>query len=205
MALNDDIKELLTAFGVQMTEDLQKSLASKGQQFANSRLHGAIGSALSNSTFANGTFKITFKIPNYYYWVDEGRKPGNVAESANDSIGEWANSRGYLTKFINQDLLNRQREQIAAKQRRRNKRKENKNIKKFEYKKLEKRNFEKAKEQFVFLVKRKVARDGYSSKAKGFFSDVYNDGRIEALTKALTDLLQKDIVIELVSDYKKTE
>ena len=64
------------------------------------------------------------------------------------------------------------------------------------FKTLKKKDFEKAKKQFVFLVKRKVARDGYSSKAKGFFSDVYNDGRIQSLTKAVSDLIGKNIVIE---------
>jgi hypothetical protein len=196
MALNDEIINLLDEFGKDFISDLQSSLSSKGSSFANSRLHGAIGQALSNAVFENGNFVIRFEIPSYYYWVDQDRQPGNVAESADDNIAEWGNSRGYIGNFMKNDLFNRQKEQLAAKQRARNRRKDGKPSKKRKYKTLKKKDFEKAKKQFVYLVKRKVARDGYSSKAKGFFSDVYNDGRIQTLTKVLSNLLGREIVVE---------
>lgn len=195
MALNDEIEKLLTEFGVQMTEDLQKSLASKGQQFANSKLYGALGQSFDNIvTFKDGAFSIKFVIPSYYYWVDQDRKPGNVSKDADDNIAEWGNSRGYIGKFMDNypknNLQQRLKKQAEAKQR---------NNKRTKWKKLTappRPTFAKAKKQFVYLVKRKVARDGYSSKAKGFFSNVYNDGRIEALTKAVSELIGKNIVIE---------
>lgn len=197
MGLNEDIKELLLAFGSKMTEDLQKSLASKGSQFENSKLYGRIGQSFDKVvTFKDGSFSIKFILPEYYYWVDKDRQPGNVAKSADNNIAEWGNARGYIGEFMKTDLFNRQSDQLARKQSARNKRKDGKASKKRKYKTLKKKDFEKAKKQFVFLVKRKVARDGYSSKAKGFFSDVYNDGRIQALTKAVSDLIGKNIVIE---------
>lgn len=201
MALNDEIEKLLDAFGRELITDLQSSLASKGSQFENSRLNGAIGDALKGSSlvvFKNGTFTMSFKIPSYYYWVDEGRQPGNVSKDADDNIATWGNSRGYIGEFMKTDLFNRQKEQLARKQSARNKRKDGKPSKKRKYKTLKKKNFAKAKKQFVFLVKRKVARDGYSSKAKGFFTDVYTDGRIQTLSKTLSSLLGREIVVELI-------
>lgn len=197
MALNDEIENLLLAFGVDMTKDLQKSLASKGSQFANSRLYGALGQSFDNIVvFKDNTFTITFKIPDYYYWVDKGRQPGPVAQSADKKIEEWGNSRGYIGKFMDNypktNLKQRLKQQAEAKQ---------KNSKRKKWKKLtegKRPSFQKAKKQFVFLVKRKVARDGYSSKAKGFFTDVFADGRIDALTKALSDITGKNIAIEIL-------
>ncbi len=55
----------------------------------------------------------------------------------------------------------------------------------------------KAKKQFAFLVARKLQADGYKSDAEGFFTEVYEDGRLKFLSDELSRITGREIVIEL--------
>ncbi len=113
MGLNEEIQKELDRFAVEFVGDLQKSLANKGARYEQSKLYGTLDRSYKGNTFKDGTFTMKFTLPSYYYWVDKGRKPGNVKESGQKSIGEWANrtksknsSLSVLGDFIKESSAN---------------------------------------------------------------------------------------------------
>ena len=201
MGLNKQIQKELDRFGRQFTEDLQKSLASKGSRYEQSNLFGKIGQAVTPATFKDGSFTLRIVLPSYYYWVDKGREPGNVNEEGQESIGEWANrtksrkgSGTVLGGFIKQTAENSLKQRKLKQDEAKSKNKKRKNWKTL---KEIRPSFTKAKKQFAFLVARKLQADGYKSDAEGFFTEVYEDGRLKFLSDELSRITGKEIVIEL--------
>ncbi len=174
MDLNKQIQKELDRFGEEFTRDLQKSLAGKERWYSNSRLYGAIGQSVTPATFKDGSFTLKIVLPSYYYWVDKGREPGNVKEEGQEKIADWANRRGIITKFQRETIVKGQRVQRKTKL-----------------------SFEKAKKQFAFLAARKIKAKGYKAKGEGFFTEVYEDGRLKFLSDELSRITGKEIVIEL--------
>ncbi len=185
MALSKDISNVLDEFGVKFTKDLQASLASKESWYKSSRIYGAIGQSAGSVINKDDSFILRFQIPNYYYWLDKSREPGNVNQTGQYSIKDWANRRSakgggtVLGRFIKY-----------------------KKVKGDDVLRKKKLTFAKAEKQLAFLVARKIKSKGYKSKAEGFFTDVYTDGRLQVLSKELSRITGKDIVIQLTNDFK---
>ena len=171
MDLNKQIQKELDRFGDDFVTDLRENLLSKEKSKTKSKLSESIKSL--GSTFKDGTFTLKININDYYNFVDEGRGKGGVSKEGQEKIGEWGDVRGYIGKF--------QKEQVVKEQRQVRK------------KKL---TFEKAKKQFIFLVSRKIRMKGY--KGNNFYSEVVEDGRFDTLSKQLSDIIGKTIVIEVV-------
>lgn len=185
MDLNKQIQKELDRFGTEFVTDLRDNLLSKERSNTASKLSASIKSL--GTTFKDGTFTLKISINDYYTFVDEGRngekvqnrktRDGSgkygVSKEGQEKIGEWGASRGYIGKF--------QKEQVVKGERQVRK------------KKL---TFEKAKKQFIFLVSRKIRMKGY--KGNNFYSEVVEDGRFDTLSKQLSDIIGKTIVIEVV-------
>jgi hypothetical protein len=182
--LNKQIQKELDRFGTEFVTDLRDNLLSKERSNTKSKLSNSIKTL---GTFKDGTFTLKISLNDYYTFVDEGRngekvqnrktRDGSgkygVSKEGQEKIGEWGAARGYIGKF--------QKEQVVKGQRQVRK------------KKL---SFEKAKKQFIFLVSRKIRMKGY--KGNNFYSEVVEDGRFDTLSKQLSDIIGKTIVIEVV-------
>lgn len=171
MGLNEQIQKELDRFGDDFVTDLRENLLSKEKSKTKSKLSASIKSL--GSTFKDDSFTLKIQINDYYKFVDEGRGKGGVSKEGQEKIGEWGAARVYIGKF--------QKEQVVKGERQVRK------------KKL---TFEKAKKQFIFLVSRKIRMKGYEG--NNFYSEIVEDGRFDKLSKQLSDIIGKEIVIEVV-------
>ena len=171
MDLNKQIQKELDRFGTEFVTDLRTNLLSKERSNTKSKLSASIKSL--GSTFKDDSFTLKIQINDYYKFVDEGRGKGGVSKEGQEKIGEWGASRGYIGKFQKEKIVKGER-QVRKK----------------------KLTFEKAKKQFIFLVSRKIRMKGYEG--NNFYSEIVEDGRFDKLSKQLSDIIGKEIVIEIV-------
>lgn len=183
MGLSDEIIDILGDWGKQFEDDLRANLLSKENNPTKSRLSASI--KYKATVLKGDTFIIQIGINDYYKFVDEGRKPGNVSKQGQDKIGEWAARRGYIGKFQQNNL--KQRLERQAKNKTNRKKKVLKALK-----------FDKAKKQFKYLVSRKIKMKGY--KGNQFYSEIVNDGRVEALEKILSDTIKREVKLEILKN-----
>ena len=199
MALNDDIENLLTDFGLKLTTDTKSSLKKKlDERAAKHKLHSGVNrpkitSRLEASVlaepikFTSDSIKFTFVMNDYWDIVDGGRRPGNVSKEGQVKIAEWARTRGVAESIRLTDYDNRLDKQNEAK---------SKNTKRKKWVKLKKMPFDKAKKQAAFLVARSLKKK--TIEPTNFFSEIIKDGRIEELQNKLSELIKTDIIINIV-------
>ena len=188
MALNDDIKDLLSEFGLKLTVDTKASLKEKlgaraakyGGRKRTSRLENS-AKALP-ITYSGGVLRFTFVMNDYWDIVDKGRKPGSVSEDGQSKISEWSGLSGFAENIRISDLEARKEKQSLSKR-------------KNGLKKLKKMPFDRAKKAAGFLVARSLKNK--TIEPTNFFTDVINDGRIEELQKRLSELIKTDIIINI--------
>jgi hypothetical protein len=170
------IQSYMDAFAKQLAKDLRDSLdASSRSKNKNSRLAASIKPFYREK---NGNIIVGVTMNEYWYWVDEGRQPGDVSESA-DILG-WMKRKGIDPRRRIEDMREEQR---------------TKSVKKKRIAKLKPLSYETAAKSFAYIVKRKITREGYA--ATHFVSKVLNDGRMERMRKDIAELFNKKIVIEL--------
>lgn len=187
MALNDDIAEVLSEFGFALTVDTKKSLKSKLEERASkyggrkrtSRLEASIKP--EPIEFKSGI--ITFKLTMNDYWdiVNGGRKASGVSEDGQSKIADWSALSGLAEKIRISDLANRKQKQSLSKRK--------------GLKTLKKMPFDRAKKAAGYLVARSLKKK--SLDPTHFFDEVINDGRIEELKQRLTEVIKKDIQIQI--------
>jgi hypothetical protein len=188
MALNDDIKDLLSEFGLKLTVDTKASLRSKLDE--RTAKHGGRKriSRLENSakalpiTYSGGVLRFTFQMNDYWDVVDGGRKASNVSEEGQEKIAEWSGLSGLAEKIRISDLYNRMGMQRMS-------------LSDRKLKKLKKMPFDRAKKAAGFLVARSLKKK--TIEPTNFFTDVIRDGRIEELQKKLSELIKTDIIINI--------
>lgn len=181
MALSDDIVKVLSDFGLETKTDLQQSLRDKGVKF------GGQDSKLSNrikfEVKQSGT-SIVFQLslPDYYEYVDKGRRSGGVSKTGQESVSNWIKRKGLITKFANDNLQTRLKKQS-----------ENKSDRK--KKVLKKQPFEKSLKALTYLISRKLKAKGFTG--NNFFTDVIKDGRVEELKAKLSKITKTNIEIQI--------
>jgi hypothetical protein len=185
-----EAQRIVELFMVKLVKDTKASLVNKEKQKAakfgssyngNSRLWGTIKSKTIEEA---GLTKVQLKMEDYYYWVDAGRKSGDVASSAD--ISGWIKRKGLNPVKIIEGM----------RQEARDKRNTKKRVSK--YKPIA---FKKAVEQMDYLVRRKLTAKGYTGNQ--FYSEVINDGRVEKLKKDYKDACGKDLLLEVKTAVKK--
>jgi len=177
-----NVDEILESFGVELVQDLQKSLVDKGVTFTGggaSKLSGRIRYEIKQNS---DSVVFNLIMPDYSEFVDKGRNPGSVSREGQRSISEWAKRKGIVGKFQNENLATRKKAQENARRK---------------IKTLQKLPFDKALKALTFLVAIKVRKQGY--KGNNFYSDVVNDGRIQAFQDQLTAAFKQKVLIEIRS------
>lgn len=188
MALNDDISEVLSEFGFTLTVDTKKSLKSKlderaskyGGRKRTSRLEASMDKQPPIES-KNGVITFRFKMNDYWAVVNDGRKASNVSEEGQDKIADWSALSGLAEKIRISDLANRKQKQSLSKRK--------------GLKTLKKMPFDRAKKAAGYLVARSLKKK--SLDPTHFFDEVINDGRIEELKQRLTEVIKKDIQIQI--------
>lgn len=176
------VDKILNKFGEKLVTDLRNKIRSKGVTF---------GGGQDSKLAAKTTFEITQKaegieflltMPPEYYWVNKGRKPGNVSKEARESISSWAQRKAIVGEFQSRDLQERVEIQNESKAK-------NKNRK---YKKLQKLPFKKALKALTFIVAAGVQKKGYEPTY--FLDEVLNDGRLRKLQEDINNAGFNDFV-----------
>jgi hypothetical protein len=191
MALVDKIKKLLDEFGIALNDDTRSSLKkalddraakNKGRK-RTSRLEASVKPTIS---FSSGSIKFTLNMNDYWAVVNDGRSPNNVSEEGQEKIAAWSAVSGFAEKIRISDLEQRKQKQSLSKR-------------KGKLKKLQKMPFDRAKKAAGFLVARSLKNK--TIEPTHFFDDVIDDGRVQELQDALTELIKEDIIIEIRSSY----
>ena len=180
MALGDEIDRILVEFGETTVNDVRANLdavVTFGGQ--SSRLSQKINYIPPRNS--NGGIVLQVTMPEYGFVLDQGRGAGNVSREGIASIEKWIVRRGLKPKMS------------EAKTKMSKDRKASKPIKIA--------NREKAVKQFAFAIARKIQKDGhsqpYKDKKLGFWSKVINDGRLDELTKRISEVLKTEVIIEI--------
>lgn len=187
MALNDEIRKVLSEFGLKLTIDTKQSLKQKldaraskyGGRKRTSRLE-ASAKALP-VTYQSGVLTLKFEMNDYWDIVDGGRKASNVSEDGQKKIADWSALSGLAEKIRISDLEVRKQKQSLSKRK--------------GLKTLKKMPFDRAKKAAGFLVARSLKKK--SLEPTNFFTDVINDGRLEELKERLKELVKSEIKIEI--------
>lgn len=180
MALGDEIDKILVEFGESTVNDVRANLdaaVSYGGQA--SRLSAKINYIPPRNV--NGAIVLQVSMPEYGYILDQGRGAGNVSKEGIASIEKWIVRRGLVPKMSKANTL-------IAKNRK-------------APKKTKDANREKAVKQFAFAIAKKIQKEGHNPKYKtpklGFWSKVINDGRLDELTKRISEVLKTEVIIEI--------
>lgn len=176
-----NLEAVLDSFGKTLVTDVRASLKAVGVVSG-----GGQDSTLGAKTkfevkYTNDGLEFDLLMPEYWYWVQNGREPGDVSKEGQESIAEWAAKKGIIGKFQKSNLEKRLEKQRESKRK--------------GLKKLKKLPFEKAKKQLTYLVSRKITKDGYEG--KDFLGSVLNDGRLNKLSLEVSALIGKQIKFEL--------
>lgn len=187
MALNDEIRKVLSEFGLKLTIDTKQSLKQKldaraskyGGRKRTSRLE-ASAKALP-VTYQGGVLTLKFEMNDYWDIVDGGRKASNVSEDGQKKIADWSALSGLAEKIRISDLEARKQKQSLSKRK--------------GLKTLKKMPFDRAKKAAGYLVARSLKKK--SIEPTNFFTDVINDGRLDELKDKLKELVKAEIKIEI--------
>lgn len=176
------VDKILNEFGEKLVTDLRNKLRSKGVTFG-----GGQDSKLAAKTEFEITQKVygiefLLKMPKEYYWVNKGRKPGNVSKEARIGIASWAQRKAIVGSFQQRNLEARIKIQNESKAKNKNR----------TYKKLKKLPFKKAVEALTFVVAAKIAAKGYEPTY--FLDEILNDGRLKKLQEDINNAGFDDFV-----------
>lgn len=168
------IQQYMDDFAKQLAEDLIDSYSKESRsKNKNSRLAASIKPFYKES---NGAIIVGVTMNDYWYWVDGGRKPGDVSQEA-DILG-WMKRKGIDPRRNIEDM--REKARVGK-------------VKRVE--RLKPISYQSAAKSFAFVVKRKLQKEGFE--ATHFVSKVLNDGRMEKMRKDIREMFNKNIVIEL--------
>lgn len=183
MAVITEAKKILDLFGKDLITDLTKSLSNKG--------HGASASGVGGSTKLAGTMSFTvfgqetslifeLEMADYWEYINDGTRKANSKGSGGKELAkkldDWARGKGIYGLAIYKSKL--------------------KNPSK------SKRTFNKAQRSLAWAIKKNIHKKGiikrFNYKGSHWFDDVVNDGRLETLSEQLSEVLAREVTVELV-------
>lgn len=180
----DDLNSIVNSFGNKIVTDIRNSLRESGVVSGGGQDSKLAAKTRFEIKFLPGGFEIDIYMPDYYFWVNDGRRPGPVSRDGRKSISNWVKSRGIVGKFITDNLKDR----VAAQDAIRGKTKR-------KLKTLKKLPFDKGVKALTYLVSRKITKKGYE--ATHFLDKVLNDGRVDRFKEQVTEVTKKQIQIEI--------
>ena len=178
MSLESEITKLITDFGQKLSDDLNESLNSALRDGGSKNTQEA---ALHfNPTFQITTSGTTIRInasSSYWFYVENGRRPGKMPPS--NKLGKkWQNKNNIDARKIIQEIQINYYKKKGF----------NYNVKPLP--------FDKAAKQLGYLIARSIGKHGYEPRP--FIKRVINDGRITALSNALSLIFKKEIKITTI-------
>jgi hypothetical protein len=180
MALGDEIDKILADFAEKTINDVRTNLD------AVVNYGGQMSKLSKNVTYipprnVNGAIVLQVTMPEYGFILDKGRGAGNVSKEGIASIEKWIVRRGLKPKMSEARTKMSKDRKVA--------------------KPIKTQNREKAVRQFAFAIARKIQKKGHSQPYKdqklGFWSKVINDGRLDELTKRISEVLKTEVIIEI--------
>ena len=180
MALGDEIDKILADFAEKTINDVRTNLD------AVVNYGGQMSKLSKNVTYipprnVNGAIVLQVTMPEYGFILDKGRGAGNVSKEGIASIEKWIVRRGLKPKMSEARTKMSKDRKVA--------------------KPIKTQNREKAVKQFAFAIARKIQKKGHSQPYKdqklGFWSKVINDGRLDELTKRISEVLKTEVIIEI--------
>lgn len=188
MALNDEIRKVLSEFGLKLTIDTKQSLKQKldarASKYGGRKRTSRLEASMDNQppiTYKGGVLTFRFVMNDYWDIVDGGRKASNVSEDGQKKIADWSALSGLAEKIRVSDLEVRKQKQSLSKRK--------------GLKTLKKMPFDRAKKAAGYLVARSLKKK--SLEPTNFFTDVINDGRLDELKERLKELVKSEIKIEI--------
>lgn len=188
MALNDEIRKVLSEFGLKLTIDTKQSLKQKldarASKYGGRKRTSRLEASMDNQppiTYKGGVLTFRFVMNDYWDIVDGGRKASNVSEDGQKKIADWSALSGLAEKIRVSDLEARKQRQSLSKRK--------------GLKTLKKMPFDRAKKAAGYLVARSLKKK--SLEPTNFFTDVINDGRLDELKERLKELVKSEIKIEI--------
>lgn len=190
MAIDSEIKDLLTKFGEDLLTDTRNSLKAKLDAKASKYKSRKVNSRLSATMKPQTVFEsggITFKMFMNDYWdaVNSGRSPTEKSGdgSVKKKIEEWIKTRGVAVKIskIKESKLKNLK----------TKGKFGKKIAKV----YKKQTYDEAVKAAAYAIAQKIHKDGYEG--NHFFDEVINDGRTEKLKKNIAELIETDVIVNI--------
>ena len=183
MAIDNGIKDLLNEFGLNLVNDLRKSLKSKQRDKA--LISNLDRSIKPETKFANGNLYFTLTMNDYWDAVNSGREPTSGS-------GDGALKRN-LIRWVKTRKL-----KVVIAKRRESKAKSLKDKK--EKKAYKQETFDQAVEKVAYVIARKIHKDGYEG--NHFFDEIIKDGRIEQLKEDIAKLMKTEITIDIQQAVK---
>lgn len=173
-----DFVDILEEWANLVTNEIRDNLVSKDAWFDRSNLAQEIIALPIEQT--QGGYMISIQLPEYAYWVDKGRNKSDKMPPLG-KLEDWITRRGIATPL---------RVKVKVKTK--------KGIR------FANRSFKttlESRKSMAFGIGKKIQKGGYESKGKGFYSEIFNEDRIEELTTSLAakfgQLFEAEIVEEL--------
>jgi hypothetical protein len=184
MAIDNGIKDLLNEFGLNLVNDLRKSLKDKQRDRA---LISNLDRSINPSTkFASGSLFFTLEMNDYWDAVNSGRGP--TVNSGDGSV------RKNLIRWIKTRKL---KVEISKRKETKAKSLNSKKVKKA----YKQQTREQAIEQMAYAIAKKIHKDGYEG--NHFYDEVIKDGRIDKLKSDISKLINTEIIIDIQQTTKQ--
>jgi len=188
------VGNIIDKWGVRLVDDLKKSLVDKGVTFQKGGESRLAASIKYEITYTDKGLTFELSMADQWYWVDKGRKAGNVSKEGQEKIGAWAAKKGIVEPFRLENL--KDRKELQLKNANKNKPKSGKKRK---LKTLKKMPFDMAQKSLGYVISRSIAAKGYSKKnnyeGTKFYSDII-EGKKAELRELLNEFYKKEIVVQ---------
>ena len=173
MALKEDIDKIIIPFGDALANDLKSSLELALHDGGSRNVQESSVTFQPKYTVTNDSVSVQIVTEQeHWFYIENGRKPGKMPPP--NKLGkEWQSSQKIDPRKVIAEI------QIKTGK-----------------KTSKKLSFDKATKQLSFLIARSIGKKGF--KPRPFIDRVLKDGRIDKLTKDISQVLKKDITIQLV-------
>lgn len=198
--MENNIRDIFDSFGTKLVEDTRQSIVDKGigREGDETKLAASVRFYYGIKGENNVTFNLA--MANYWEAVNFGRGKNKKAPPSS-KIKEWIKSTGFSTSKVESILLSIKAKNKGISFKKGNTIKNNKvDLKSISKRRLKTASYDKKIEALSWLFARSIGKKG--TKATHFFTDILNDGRMEDLSKQVSEFYKKDIIVQFKDTFK---
>lgn len=168
----DSLDDILKQFGLELVTDVRANAARKGIT-TNAGQDSGFAARITHNI--RGVDPVFFELimPEHGEFLDRGRGPTRKGSGGKPVlrplIAKWAIKKGIVGRT---EFYKKSK--LKGRQR-----------------------LEKAADQLAYVIARKIHRKGY--KARHFYSEIINDGRVDELKIKLTEHFKKEVIIDILT------